>query len=149
MLRDKIKELCKLNGVSMKQVERDLGLGSGYLSKIDQSTPGSEKLQLLADYFEIPISELSDLVPRKKRIIAVFRKQPHMSDLFSGPSSIIDHADGQSDWYIDPETAKMAQEVFADPDTRMLFDAARDAKPEDIRLAAEMLKRMKETNRDG
>ena len=57
--------------------------------------------------------------------------------------------DGQSDWYIDPETAKMAQEVFADPDTRMLFDAARDAKPEDIRLAAEMLKRMKETNRDG
>ena len=57
--------------------------------------------------------------------------------------------DGQSDWYIDPETAKMAQEVFSDPDTRMLFDAARDAKPEDIRLAAEMLKRMKETNRDG
>ena len=46
------------------------------------------------------------------------------------------HADGQSDWYIDPATAKMAQEVFADPDTRMLFDAARDAKPEDIRLAA-------------
>ena len=52
-------------------------------------------------------------------------------------------------YYINPETAKIAQEVFNDPDTRMLFDAARDSKPEDIRMAAEMLKRFKETNPDG
>lgn len=53
------------------------------------------------------------------------------------------------DYYLDPETAKIAQEVFENPDTRMLFDAARDCKPEDIRMAAEMLKRFKETNPDG
>lgn len=52
-------------------------------------------------------------------------------------------------YYINEETAKEAQRVFSDPDTRMLFDAARDAKPENIRFAAEMLKKFKETNPDG
>lgn len=59
------------------------------------------------------------------------------------------HTDGQPGWYLDPETAKAAQELLENPDTRMLFDAARDAKPENIRFAAEMLKRFKETNPDG
>lgn len=52
-------------------------------------------------------------------------------------------------YYFNPETAKVAQEVFDDPELRILFDAARDSKPENIRLAAEMLKRFKETNPDG
>lgn len=57
----------------------------------------------------------------------------------------------QSDqpYYINEETAQIAQEVFDNPDAKMLLDAARNAKPEDIRLAAEMLKRFKETNPDG
>jgi len=52
-------------------------------------------------------------------------------------------------YYLNPETAKIAQEVFDDPDLRMLFDASRDSKPEDIRMAAEMLRRFKQTNSDG
>lgn len=55
-------------------------------------------------------------------------------------------ADG---WYTNPETTRVAQEVFDDPETRMLFDAARNASPEAIRLAAEMLKTFKKTNPDG
>lgn len=54
-----------------------------------------------------------------------------------------------NDYYLDEETAREAQRVFNDPDTRMLFDAAKNSKPENIRLAAEMLKRFKETNPDG
>ena len=52
-------------------------------------------------------------------------------------------------WYTNEETVKAAQEVFDDPETRMLFDAARNASPEAIRLAAEMLKTFKRTNQDG
>lgn len=52
-------------------------------------------------------------------------------------------------YYLDPETAAIAQEVFDNPELRILFSAARDVKPENIQLAAEMLKRMKETNPDG
>lgn len=57
---------------------------------------------------------------------------------------------GQSEgYYLDKETAEMAQQLFDNPDLRILFDAARDAKPENLQLAAEMLRRFKETNADG
>lgn len=52
-------------------------------------------------------------------------------------------------YYQDEKTGKAAQEVFDDPSLRMLFDAAKDSKPENILLAAEMLKRFKETNPNG
>lgn len=52
-------------------------------------------------------------------------------------------------YYLNPETAAIAQAVYDDPDLRVLFDAARDADPKNIQLAAEMLRRFKETNPDG
>lgn len=51
-------------------------------------------------------------------------------------------------YYINESTAKMAQELFDNPEMRVLFDAARDSRPEDLRMAADMLLRFKETNRD-
>lgn len=53
------------------------------------------------------------------------------------------------EYYTDPEAAKVAQEIFDNPDLRILFDAAKDASPDDLKLTAEMLKRMKATNPDG
>ena len=58
-------------------------------------------------------------------------------------------ADGQSDvYYLNPETAKTAQKIFDDPNYRMLFDAASDARPEDLQMAAEMLRRFKEARNE-
>lgn len=53
------------------------------------------------------------------------------------------------DYYIDPETAQIAQEIYDTPELHMLFDAARDVPPEDLVVVAEMVKRMKRTNPDG
>lgn len=52
-------------------------------------------------------------------------------------------------WYFTDETAEKAQEIFENPDLRILFDAARDARPEDLQMCADLLKRLKETNRNG
>ena len=46
-------------------------------------------------------------------------------------------------YYTNPETAQLAQDLFDDPSMRMLFDAARDAKPEDLQKAADFLKAAK------
>lgn len=54
-----------------------------------------------------------------------------------------------SEYYTNPESAKVAQEIFDDPDLHALFDAARDSKPEDLKMAADLLKRLKGTNPDG
>lgn len=52
-------------------------------------------------------------------------------------------------YYFSDETARVAQELFENKDLRILFDAARDAKPEDLKMAADMLKRFKGTNDEG
>ena len=52
-------------------------------------------------------------------------------------------------YYVNPDTAKMAQELFEDSDMRVLFDAAKNSRPEDLKMAADLLKRLKETNPDG
>lgn len=52
-------------------------------------------------------------------------------------------------YYLNSEAARIAQAVFDDPDLRLLFEAAKDVKPENIRLAAEMLRQFKKTNPDG
>ena len=51
--------------------------------------------------------------------------------------------------HTNPETEQIAQYIYEDSDLRLLFDAARGSDPENLKLAAELLKRMKETNNDG
>ena len=42
-----------------------------------------------------------------------------------------------------------AQYIYENSDMRLLFDAARGSNSDNLKLAAEMLKRMKQTNNDG
>lgn len=49
----------------------------------------------------------------------------------------------QEGYYVNPETAQMAQEIFENKDLRLLFDAAHDASPEDLKLVHQMLLALK------
>lgn len=70
------------------------------------------------------------------------------SYLMGWEDSAIVPADGHTDaYYLNPETAKVAQKVFDDPNYRILFDAAADSAPEDILMVAEMLRRFKEVKK--
>ena len=51
--------------------------------------------------------------------------------------------------YVFDETKLIAQAIYDNPALHALFDAARGSQPENLELAAEMLKRMKDTNNDG
>lgn len=46
-------------------------------------------------------------------------------------------------YYLNEETEAVAQELFEEPGLRLLFDAARGSDPEALKLAADMLRRMK------
>ena len=52
-------------------------------------------------------------------------------------------------YYLDEATAELAQSLLEDENYRILFDAARDSRPEDLQMAADMLKRFKDTNPEG
>lgn len=120
---DLFVDLMKMKGVKTADVCKATGLRQSMMSdwKSGRYTPKADKLQRIADYFGVSI------------------------EYFTGGAD----TEQKPAYYLDTETAHAAQEVFSDPETRLLFDAARGARPEDIRLAAEMLKRMKETNPDG
>lgn len=46
-------------------------------------------------------------------------------------------------YYLNPETAKLAQAIYDNPDLGFLFDAAKDASPDDLRMAAEILRKLR------
>lgn len=55
-----------------------------------------------------------------------------------------DEEDGGGEtYYLNEETAQIAQEIFENKDLRLLFDASRKAKPEDLKLAHDMLMALK------
>lgn len=59
LIYDKIKQLCKEKGVTVTGTEKELGFSRGSLCKIDKNKPSSEKLQKLADYFEVQLEYLT------------------------------------------------------------------------------------------
>jgi len=46
-------------------------------------------------------------------------------------------------YYNNPETAKLAQELYDNPDRRVLLDATRDLRPEDVKALTLIIKQMK------
>lgn len=116
-LKERIQDLCKKTGKSMNQIETELGFGKGYISKLGKSTPNTAKIQKIADYFEVSVDYL------------MTGEEPE---------------DG---YYLNKETAKVAQEIFENKELRMLFDASRDADPEDLRTIHSMLLALKRKER--
>lgn len=57
-MKDRIKTLCKSAGISMNKLEQELGFGTGYVSKLEKSTPNTKKLQKIADYFNVSVDYL-------------------------------------------------------------------------------------------
>lgn len=63
------------------------------------------------------------------------------------PSTIMGWEETSPKYYLDPETATLAQQIYEDKELRALFDAARDADPEALQAAQAMLKVLKRKER--
>ena len=124
---DVYAKLRDARGLSDYRVSKDTGIGSATFT--DMKTPGYipkyATLKKLADYFDVTVDFLMTGKDTEKT------------------------SDSGTPYYFNDETAAVAQELFENRDLRVLFDAARDARPEDLRIAADLLKRFKETNPDG
>lgn len=57
-MKERIKSLCKTNGISMNKLEETLGFGKGYISKLGSSTPNAAKVKQIADYFNVSVDYL-------------------------------------------------------------------------------------------
>lgn len=113
---------CKLRdskGVKDSDVVRATGITKSTFSdwKSGRSNPKNDKLQKIADYFSVSVDYL--MTGEDK------------SDL------------SDKKYYINDETAEMADKIFHNKELRLLFDAARDAQPEDLETVHQMLLALK------
>ena len=119
-LYENIRDIAKTKGVSINRLEKELGFARSSINKFNKNTPSVEKLQQIAEYLNVTVDYL-----------------------VSGEENV-----EKEKYYLNDETAKAAQEIFENKDLRVLFDAARDASPEDLKTTYNMLMALKRKERD-
>lgn len=115
---ERIENMRKSVGISQGKLEKELGFSNGSISKWKNSTPTPDRLQKLADYFGVSVDYLIKGEEKEEK-----------------------------GYYINPETAELAQTLFENKDLRVLFDAAKDATPEDLQTTYNILMALKKKER--
>lgn len=64
------------------------------------------------------------------------------ADLFNVDMNMLLGKQEKSTYYLDPETARLAQAAANDQDMQLLLDAKRDLSPEDMKVIIDMAKRL-------
>ena len=115
------ERLCKEKGVTAYRVCKETGLTTATISnwKAGRYTPKQEKMQKIADYFGVSVDYL--MTGKEK--------------------------EGGEKYYLNNETAEIAQHLFENKDLRVLFDAAKDATPEGLKTTYDMLMALKKKER--
>lgn len=118
---------CKLRDerkVRDSDVSKATGISKSTFSdwKSGRSTPKKDKIQRIANYFGVSV----DYLMRGD------------DGAFEKPA-----------YYLNDEAAAIAQEIFENKELRMLFDASRNATPEDLRTVREMMLALKRKERGG
>ncbi len=113
---DIFEKLCKKNNVTPYRVCKETGLTTSTISnwKAGRYTPKQDKLQKIADFFNVSIEYL----------IGTEEKET------------------SAGYYLNEETAKLAQEMFEDEDMRSLFDMKRNMPPERFQAHMDFMKNL-------
>lgn len=116
---DRVKQICKDRKIPISKLERDLGFSNGYIGQLKKGTFPDDRLTAIANYLRVSPDYL-----------------------MTGDSH-----EESSKYYINEETAQMAQEIFENKELRLLFSAARDASPEDLKTTHDLLLALKRKER--
>ena len=111
-----LKELMENSSSTQVDIAKICGVSQQTVSDwlTGKKYPRMDKVQAILDHYDIPMIAL-----------------------------VNDGKETNNQYYLNPETARLAQEVYDNPDLRILFDASRHLTPEDIRFVVEMVKKMK------
>ena len=113
--KDVLKELRINRGLTQDEFSKGTGLAKSTISMYENGNrePNFETLELFADFFNVDMNTL------------------------------FEHNSQNISYYLNPETAKLAQAIHDDPDLRILLDASRDLEPEDIKFVVDLVKKLK------
>ena len=117
----KIAKLLKEKGLKAADVTRATGIKSPVFSewKKGKSKPNTEKMIKIANFLGVSVEYLTT------------GKEPEINE----------------EYYLNKETAQVAQEIFENKELRALFDVQRDMDPEDLKALHNMALALKRKER--
>lgn len=112
----RLKYYMNIKGCKQSDIVRDLGINMSTISSWCNGVmiPRMEKIKMLADYFNI-----------------------NMSDLLEDDTEL-----NNKSYYINDDAKDIAQFLYENPDYKVLFDASRKVKKEDIQFVKDMIDRL-------
>ncbi len=112
-ISERLKELRAARGYSQSELAEKLHVSKSTISMIEA---GARK----------PSLEVLEMI----------------ADFFNVTIDYLRGTEDKSQYYLDPEVAEMAKELYERPEMRVLFDASRNATTEDVQMAADLLDRL-------
>ena len=112
---ERIKSICKERKIPISRLEKDLNFGNAYIAGLKKGTVPDDRLRLISKYLDVSVEYL--MTGKEK--------------------------EGGERYYLNDETSEIAQEIFENKELRLLFDAAKDAQPEDLQTVHQMLLALK------
>ena len=112
-LKKRIQELCRNSGISMNQLEQELGFGKGYISKLGKSIANVSKIQLIANYFNVTVDYLmtgEDSSDKKEVTLTPRDERDIKKDLDNIMEKLSSGEDGPASYNgeeLDPEAAEL------------------------------------------
>ena len=138
---EKIKMYREKKGYTLEELGNRVGVGKSTIRKWENGIIKNmrrDKIQILAEV--LGCSPL-DFIDVDEKVIEKYKKE---LDEYAVRQQEIEDAKGTSDiYYKDIETQEIAQQIFQNEELRLLFDAAKDASPEDLKTVHTMLTALK------
>lgn len=114
-----IKKLCELHEITIQKLEKDLGLSNGSLMK--SGVMKSDRLKAIAKYFGVSMEYL--LGSEEFYFDKVSKTWFYRSE------------EENKEYYDNKESEDYAEYLHKNPEKKVLFDAVKKVKPEDMQKA--------------
>ena len=138
---EKIKMYREKKGYTLEELGNRVGVGKSTIRKWENGIIKNmrrDKIQILAEVLNCSPLEFIDV---DEKVIEKYQKE---LDEYAIRQQEIEDAKGPSNiYYKDIETQEIAQQIFQNEELRLLFDAAKDASPEDLKTVHTMLTALK------
>lgn len=124
---ERLKSLRESRGMTQDDLADSLGVSKQAVSQYERGVrrPDYDTLLAICDLFNVSVDY-------------ILGKTDHTARLLDEQElSLVDQ------YYVNPETAEVAQKIFENKELRLLFDAAQDASPEDLLTVHQMLLALK------
>lgn len=118
---ERVKNICKEKQIPVSKLEKDLGYANGYIGQLKKGTLPDDRLRAIADYLHVTSEYLSTGID----------KAESFEDYSASSSESVEEESGT------------AYELSRNKCLYLLFGIARDAEKDELELACDLLKALK------